>query len=249
MSYIGSLRSEINKIKNSNVFWFCLIAGLFIPTIRFVASMVTGHHLNEEGQPGWTESLVSTFRNTGNFLLPMIVVLAASMITQLEVKNNAWKQVHASPQSYLMIFLSKLTLLFLVLAAFLVFFMSCMVISIVLACIILDGSMPKDSFPFGKAMELLVTYFWVSLPIVFFQYALSLVFKNFLASVGIGLLGIIGSLLALSWTYKWILPFSFTISESIGIPKPEMFDGYIAAHIAVLGLLGYFIYSFKKDKG
>lgn len=249
MSYIASLRSEINKIKRSNVFWFCLIAGLFVPGIRFIAALVTGHHMNEEGAPGWVELITGTFRNMGNFLLPMIVVLAASMITQLEVKNNAWKQVHASPQSYVMIYLSKLTLLFMVLAAFLVFFMFCILLSFGFSTLLLDGALPNDSLPWRTIIDLLAQYFWICSPIVFFQYALSILFKNFLAAVGIGLLGLIGSLLALSWTYKWTIPFTFTIHSSFALPTPDNFHWYVILHILVLGIVGFVLYTTKKDKG
>lgn len=249
MKYLISLKSELRKLRRSNVFWFCCIAGLFVPVIRLIAGLVTGHHINEEGEPGWLVTVSSTFKNMGNFLLPMIVVLAASMITHLEEKNNSWKQLHASPQSYGVIFASKVTMVLLVVLTFLLFFTLCLCLAVTTTCLFLDGQLPNESIPLMSILELVADYFWVTLPIVFFQFALSIFFKNFLASVGIGLLGLIGSLLALAWSYKWLLPFSYTINLSLGLPKPDEFHLYLSAHILLLGVGGFLIYRFKKDKG
>lgn len=43
----------------------------------------------------------------GSFLLPMGLILATSLITQMEFRNNTWKQLHTTPQKYSTIFTAK----------------------------------------------------------------------------------------------------------------------------------------------
>ena len=43
----------------------------------------------------------------GTLLLPMGVILVTSLVAQVEVRNNAWKQVHSAPLPYATLFFQQ----------------------------------------------------------------------------------------------------------------------------------------------
>ena len=45
------------------------------------------------------------------FIMPLVIILCASLIAQLEYRNNTWKQVHATPQPLAVIYMAKLVII------------------------------------------------------------------------------------------------------------------------------------------
>ncbi len=70
----------------------------------------------------WRSLYKHSWETMAILLLPTGVILSTSLITQMEYKNNTWKQVFASPQSLSTIFLSKLTITLLMMLAFFILF-------------------------------------------------------------------------------------------------------------------------------
>src|SRR5450432_3168395 len=56
------------------------------------------------------------------FLYSICVILAASLITQIEYKNNTWKQLHSLPLSFTTIFFSKLAVIIVMVLQFFIWF-------------------------------------------------------------------------------------------------------------------------------
>src|SRR5579859_4006477 len=98
------------------------------------------------------------------FLLPIGIILAMSLITQLEFKNNAWKQLHTSPQSFSMIFFTKLAVVIVMLVQFFILFNLGVYLSGVIPYFLFEVPYPKDPIPFGLLAKDSLFYFIDCLP-------------------------------------------------------------------------------------
>jgi hypothetical protein len=256
MKFINSLQSEWLKTKRSAASWLCIIGGFFIPTIYLIAFLVKGTTFNKNVVPGveinsWEIYFGMLMNNMQMFLLPMGVMLASSLITQMEFKNNTWKQLHTTPQSFTTIFVAKFTVILLMTLKFFIFFNIGVLISALIPCLINLGKLPDDTFPFMFFVKANLKVFIACLPILAFQYLISLQFKNFLISIGVGLVSLIGTLIAVGvrWEYTFVSPYSYILFNGSGIPVS--FNIFIRAgfYFLIVLLISYFLYLRKKEKG
>jgi len=250
MIFINSIRSEWLKTKNSTSSWLCLIGGFFIPIVYLVSAFINHTCINNYNIEVniWEKYFLQLWRNMLALLLPMGVILASSLITQIEYKNNTWKQLHSTPQSYTTIFFSKFFVIIFMTIKFFVFFDLGIILSGFIPCLIFDGHLPKNDIPFLFFVKESFKYFLTCLPIIAIQYLVSLKYKNFIVPIGIGILGLIGSLIGLSWKYIFISPYSYS---PLLISKANLFYNlYVFAFIyfMLLMILSYYLYITKKDK-
>ena len=185
-------------------------------------------------------------------LLPMVVILSISLITQLEYKNNTWKQLHATPQNFSTIFFSKFTVIILLVLQFFIFFNIGIFLTAIIPSLVFDKHLPEQSIPFLFFLNGNIKFFIVCLPIVAIQYLVSLKFRNFLISIGIGILGHIGTLIGFSWKYIFISPFSYCIISIMPAKRVEMnVNIYLLSicYFTLIMIINYFLYVNKKDKG
>ena len=122
MEFIHSLQSEWLKTRRSAASWLCLIGGFFIPTIYFIGFLRHQESFNTGKPDIWEHYFTQLWSNTAGFLMPIGIILASSLITQIEYKNNTWKQLHTTPQSFTTVFFSKFTVILLMTAKFFIFF-------------------------------------------------------------------------------------------------------------------------------
>jgi lantibiotic transport system permease protein len=254
MQLIYSVQAELIKTKRSASSWLCIIGGLFLPTIFMIAQFKNGAMLMREipGQNNWKHFYFELSQNMSIFLLPMGLILASSLITQMEFKNNAWKQLHTTPQKYLTIYSSKIIVVITMALKYFLFFNLGVLLSGIIPCLILEGKFPSSSFPLGFILEENFKSFVTCLPILAFQFVISLRFKNFLVAVGIGLAGIIGTFTAikLEGFWGWISPYVYTIRYAIPKFQSQMNLYYYASlSFFILIVSGYFIYVSQKQKG
>jgi len=96
MNFVNSIQSEWIKTKRSAAAWICLVGGFFIPTIYMIVFFVKDYTINSYGKGpinSWEFHFNDLWQNSAIFLLPMTVIFASSLITQIENKNNTWKKV------------------------------------------------------------------------------------------------------------------------------------------------------------
>ena len=101
-----SLRSEILKTRRTAAFYLAFITGIFgmvICLLDFIS----------DGIPPDSRAIVFDVMMTDKFqvssflMFPLFIILSCTLLPQIEYKNNAWKQVLASPQPKWMVFVSK----------------------------------------------------------------------------------------------------------------------------------------------
>lgn len=250
MVFLYSLQSEWLKTKRSAGSWLCLIGGFFIPVISLL-SFIKNHNSINSYDPGiWEYHFMQLWRNMSGFLLPVGVILASSLITQLEFKNNAWKQLHATPQSYTLIFFSKLTVILLMTVKFFIFFNIGTILSGIIPSLLFDHKFPKQNIPVAYFLEGNLKFFATCLPVIALQYLLSLQFRNFLVPISAGLGILIGTLIGFSWKYIFISPYSYC-PFNFRADIQKLFNIYTASiiYFFVITAISYILYINKKDKG
>ena len=188
------------------------------------------------------------------FLLPLGVILATSLITQLEYKNNTWKQLHTTPQRLTTIFFAKLAVITVMMMQFFILFNIGIYLSGVIPCLLIKGvPYPKEPIPYLFFLKENMHYFIDCLPIIGLQYLVSLLFKNFLVPVGGGIAIWILSVSVLSWKYGYVFPYTYcglNYLKTLG-KYHEVINIHVAAtgYFLLFTIAGYVLYISRKEKG
>jgi lantibiotic transport system permease protein len=209
MTFLTSLRSEFLKTKRTSVVYLVLIAALVVPFV-----MVFDHDLPEPGVTGFDHFYREGFQVFAYVFIPFFFILASTLLMQIEVRNNAWKQVLASPQSYFNLLLAKFTVIQVLAVVFLLVFN----VYMAAGCLIIDVIYSSDLISYLSHAELLKVNLMAigsTIGIHALSFWLALRYKNFIAPIAIGiLLWLIGptAALELKWPhfdkYIYVLPFT-----------------------------------------
>lgn len=256
--FINSFQSEWLKKKRSLAAWLVLVGALFTPSIILLvrikkrAALPTVNLAEDFWQKHWT----TTWESMAIILLPVGIILATGLITQLEYKNNAWKQLHTTPQGYTTIFFAKLSVILVMMAELFILFNVGMYLSAVIPSIIFSNvPYPSAPVPYRNFLYGNINYFLDCLPVLALQYLISLQFKNFLVPIGIGFIVWVLGIGMLSWQYSYIFPYihgSLDFMISSGHLKREMpinLQVLAAIYFIVFTAAGWILYVTKKEKG
>ncbi len=211
-SFLHSFQSEWIKKKGSAAAWLVVIGGFFIPV-----SVLLAHIIKEFSQPVhppppdfWIMLSDECWNSMAVILMPMGIILVTSLIAQLEFKNNGWKQLFTTPQKISTIFLAKYAVIIVMLLQFFFFFnFAILLVGILASWLIFHVPYPQQAFPFIAILKDNAAYFLDCLPIVAFQYLLSIRYKNFLISIGVGFLLVTLSIFAYFYKYSFIDPYAY----------------------------------------
>ena len=201
--------TELIKLKNTAALWLTLSGSLFIPVVLFatylsdVEAFVPGNHIDP-----WDDFLVRTLNGCCFFSVGFILLIIG-LIVHIEHKANAWKHLFTLPLNKGRIYWSKLTL---IIVTILVFFTLYLVFSIVSGITLgyLEPTLGFSTFVFpGLHLVRFLLAFSISLmPMIFLQYWLSVRLKSLIASLGIGLGGLMIGLLMKNWEHIMYLPYA-----------------------------------------
>jgi len=254
--FINSFSAEWIKKRRSFASWLLLIGGLFIPLISTLIFLVYPKQLLGIHASGhfWVQHFQKSWQLMAFMLLPMGIVLAVSLITQLEFKNNSWKQLHTAPVSLSSIYFSKLAVLITMLLQLFLLFNLGIYLSAVIPSL-LNSNIPFPKYAIDPLYFLRenANYFIICLPMLALQFLISLQFRNFLVPVGAGLAFTIGGLIALSWKYIYMIPSSYTAlyflqTKDNTVPAHNL-QSWSLFYFILFVLLGYWLYISKKEKG
>lgn len=253
--FLHSLQSEWLKTKRSAASWLCLAGGFFLPLLFLVGNLKNHQTLDGPSieMNGWILYAMRLWQFMGILLLPVGIVLAASLLAQTEYRNNTWKQLHTTPQSYTVIFSAKFTAILLMTLKFFVFFNAGMLVTGVIPSLIFNGHFPETPLPVAYLLKVNGQMFLCCLPIIALQYLLSSLFSNFLVPVGIGLLAVIGSLILIEgWKYAWLSPYSYSAILAMNARNLQSAVNIYMLSVVYFGvfmLAAYLLYRTKKAKG
>jgi hypothetical protein len=258
MSLYSSTGAEILKTKRTASFWLSIAAAGLIPAIFFLAFVTKQERaLKTLGAQPWGTYFLYGWQSLSSFLFPMFVILICTLIPQIEFKNNAWKQVYATPQKLGEIYFSKFITIHLVIFLFYILFNLFIIISGVLLDVINSKFLFLDTSINWQSLSKLSLKTYISiLGISAIQYVLSLRFKNFVTPVGIGLALLVGSLIAsgFGWEHIYKVPFahpSLTLKSMMMKNRPFIENHEWNSIMFFVGflLLGYLDLVTRKEKG
>jgi len=247
------------KKKRSLASWLVFAGAFFTPSIILMAG-IKNHSVLAKSYAAddfWLRHWNRSWESMEIFFLPIGITLAISLIAQIEYKNNAWKQLHTTPQTFTTIFFAKFLVFFIMLVeVFALFNLGLYLSAIIPALIFNDVPYPTAPIPFLTFWNVNVNFFVGCLPIAALQYLISLQFKNFLVPVGAGFAIWFVSIGMLSWEYSYLLPYahgavSYLSSSGQFTNKEIPFNiEYLAlVYFAVFTVAGWILYVTKKDKG
>jgi hypothetical protein len=258
-AFIHSFESEWLKTKRSLAFWMVVIGGFFTPAIIIVARLINFDKLAElySAENFWNLLWKNSWESMAVFFLPLGAILSTSLITQIEYKNNTWKQLHTLPLTYTTIFFSKLAIILVLMLQFFVLFNIGIYLAAVVPYLLVSGTpYPEQPLPYEFFLTENVLFFVDMLPIVALQYLIALRFKNFLVPVGLGFLFWVGALASLSWKFGYIVPYTYPMynylkdAEKTRAVIPDVNIHLLAVgFFVVITAVSYVIYLTKKEKG
>ncbi len=254
VSFIHSFQSEWLKKKRSAASWLVITGAFFIPLIVLIDSLSEPEmsYMRAKSDKYWEVLFGHSYAPMSMILLPMGVILATSLVTQLEFKNNTWKQLLTTPQTLTTVFLTKFGVIITMMIQFFILFSVCVFISGILPSLFLKAtSYPIETFPFKTILKINTKLFIDCLPIIALQYLLGLKFKNFLGPVGIGLGLYVAAMISLNWQRGYLIPYSYcALNIQRGAVDPNVNAHYWAiAYFIMFTLISYVLFLTKKEKG
>lgn len=256
MTFTDSLGSEWLKTRRSLASQLVIVGAFFTPAIVIGARLL---HLGKlaalSAKPDfWPALWHSCWESMSIFFLPMGAILATALVTQIEIRNNAWKQVHTLPLTHATIFFSKLLVIVALLGEFVALFALGVYLAGALPALLSGIAIPQN-FPLAGFARDAVFYFIDALPIVAIQYALGLHFKSFLVPVGAGFLAWVAALAALSSKFGAFLPYAYTMLDYLkddthGKALMPQFDIHLAAVAWCVPALiaGYMLFEARHER-
>jgi len=259
MMLVRVFHSEWLKRKRSFASTLVIGGSLFTPAVVAVVRLIHFRNLVPiyAADAFWPSLWRSCWESMAIFFLPLGAILATSLITQIEFKSNAWKQVHTLPVSTAVIFLSKLGVILVMLIEFLLLFNAAMYVSGMLPALVVPGvPRPPSSFLSLPLLRENALYFIDCLPIIAAQYLMALRSNNVLIPIGIGFLAWVGALAAVSSKVAIWWPYGYTIIHYISDkPKGAQFAAYHQLHwlagiaFVLLTVISYVLFVTKRERG
>ena len=258
MSFVASTRAELLKTKRTSSVWLSVIGAAFIPSLCFLA-----YYFKPDGavkrlaaEP-WKIHLFYGWQALNSFLFPMYIVLLCTLIPQIEYRNNTWKQVFSSPQSFAGIYFSKFLIVHFIILFFYLLFNVFMMLSGVAVNLLNDKfTFLQHPVDWKELMRLNFKTYVSVLGISAIQYWLSLRFKSFVAPVGIGLALLISALIAMNMRWEDIYkhPYAHPILtlQYMMKPKGALLENHELNFIVCFLLfttLGFLDMKYRKEKG
>ncbi len=256
MQFIYCFQAEWIKRKRSLSSWLVIIGAFFTPVILLFIKLIyygklKAGNLNPKF---WEIHWKNSWESMAIFLLPIGIILSASLITQLEYKNNTWKQWHTTPQHFTTVFFAKLTVIIVMMVQFFILFNIGIYLSAVIPGLFVKGvSYPPAPIPYAGFLKQNMVFFITCLPIISLQYLAGLHFKNFLVSVGCGIALWILSIASLTWKFSFTIPYTYTslyfLKNDGRFKQTVSIESWAFLYFIAFTVAGYILYVTKKEKG
>lgn len=253
-----SVWSEWLKRKRSLTTWLVAGSAAFVPSIILLSRFRHVETLPRVYQQDrfWDTLWVQSWEAMALMILPLAIMLMVSLITQIEYRNNTWKQLHASPQPLVTIFVAKLVVIAVLLGAMVGGFIGAVYLAGVLPAVVFSHvDLPGRAFPLTRFVSRAAVLLVDSLPIVGLQYLLAMRLQSFLTPLGIGMALWILSIGTLSWKYNFLIPYSLAGLDYLKVEyqRPVLlpFSPSVIAmtFFLVFTSVGCALYVSRQDKG
>ncbi len=250
--FYRNLLAERYKLKRTPILWLCLLGGVLVTAFMSLIYLLRIPNVAEMTDP-WQEFFGLGLNFVSILLMIPFVVLVTNSLVNVEHKSNAWKQLYCLPQSRGQVYFSKLlVVLVLVAITYLIYVLSSLFAGWLLGILVPEYGF-QNANPDMMAVWSNVFKSYISIMgIIGIQYWMSYRFKNYLAPLGIGMLGFILSLMIASKpSIAQYVPYCyamFTSPESLNNFDPSMINRVLVLSLsffALFSLLGFY----QENKG
>ena len=245
------IRSEFLKLKRSALPWLCVMAAIIVPAMFFIELSSDTDELQSLKKDPWNLIIVECWKGMNFLVLPLFIILIATLVAQLEHRNNTWKQVHASPNPPLKIFLAKFLVIQLLIVSVLILFN---IASILMPIILQQVNPGIDIYQTLPDLEKILgityqTYIGV-IGISAIQFFLGMQFKNVIIplALGFGLWLILPIAAEMNWSHLNKFPYAY--SAFVIFPKYASIIPYVLLASVGYGILFFSLtyFSFLRRK-
>jgi lantibiotic transport system permease protein len=212
MTFSASLRSELLKTKRTSLLYLVLITALIIP---FVMSFDLASSENIATKSAWGDYYMEGMMVMVFAFMPLFFVLASTLLIQIEVRNNTWKQVLASPQLLFDILLAKFVVLQLIALAFIVVTNVYFILGAGLVDLAMDTTFMTFLDRWPEMLSLNGRAYVATWGISAVTFWLAIRSKSFVAPIGIGLLLWLAPVAALEFKWPHIDKYVFAIPFTV----------------------------------
>lgn len=188
-----AFKAEWLKIKGLGLITLAIIFALLIPLLFFTIGIFSENARLYDGllTNVATKDIKESIGQFGGFFMLLLVIIAATRITQIDHKNNGWTFLETQPVSKFNIYSAKfLVLTLLTLIMFVVYFLASTLFSNLMILIF-----PQDGLKMGVdfywQFQSFVRLFALSLGIISFQLMLSTIITGFVWPFAIGFVGFV----------------------------------------------------------
>ena len=213
-----TLAADVLKLRRTAALRLTLLSGLFPVLIAFLIFFFKGDIIMKAGGSPWPRFIMAGWQTAGTLLLPLFVVLLASLVVHVETKATAWKHLYAQPVGRGAIFSSKLLLLLALNAVALLLF----VVLLLGAGLLLGVLRPKLGFqlhavPLSPVLWMLARTYVATLGLLAVQYVVSLLWRSFVVPVGVGMGAVVATIALLSWEHVDKIPYAAPLGTSASL--------------------------------
>jgi lantibiotic transport system permease protein len=213
MSLLASFRSELLKTTRTSSFYLALIGAAAGPFTFLLNVLIDEDEIDPSKKDPLNNLFETLSEMNGTALFPLFVILICTLLAQIEYRNNTWKQLFASPQTRLNVYLAKflnvhLLMIVFLLATHLFMFLTVVAINFIKPSLNLFKDPLNGTAVLVNAVNAYILLFAISA----IQFWLGLRFRNFIIPIGIGLaLWLSGTIMAVQYKSDLVFyfPFSF----------------------------------------
>ena len=205
MSFLSLFSVEFKKLRRSKIFLILLVPVLLI-WIMAVINADINFSMQREGISPENSFFIQSFLGYAGFMLPSSLVIMTVLISQTERSNNGILKMLSLPISGVKLCLAKFcTLLSLMAAEILIMFVAYFP-SVMLSSKKFNYEFMIDPLYVLKICGLL---FVISIPMASIYWLISVLLKNPVASVGIGLASVVPIVLAINTEFWFAYPMCY----------------------------------------
>lgn len=254
MSLAIALPAEILKTKRTASFYLTGLAAAFEPAMSMIDIFIGEGFSSEQGLRILNHMLTERFQMTGLLGLPIFIILICTLLPQIEYKNNAWKQVFASPQSKGDIFFAKfINVHMLVVIYLLINFALTFLGTVILHFRVPSINVLSQPVNWAEVVMVRLNTYIALLGLLCIQFWMGLRFRNFIVPIGIGiLLWFVGTLMVVPIKSPAALyfPYSFQVYANFKEVGQHMRHGQMMSCIyaVVAVVLGYWDFSRRMKR-
>ena len=119
MNLLISFRSELLKTRKAPLY-LTLIGAAIGPVIYLFNVLIDENEIDPSEKDPLNALFKMLSEMNGTALFPLFVILICTLLSQIEYRNNTWKQIFASPQTKVNVFLAKFMNVHLLMLVFLI---------------------------------------------------------------------------------------------------------------------------------